>query len=101
MCVWFSLQLLSDSCLSLGRNERDLILKMCIGLRVNYPSFLSDFDETWFSRQIFEKKNRQTSNFMNIRLVVAELFHTNRSTDMTNLIVAFRNFENAPKMPER
>jgi len=26
-----------------------------IGLRVKYPLFLSDFNETWISRQIFEK----------------------------------------------
>jgi len=29
--------------------------------------------------------------------VTAELFHTGGRTDMTKLIVAFRNFENAPK----
>jgi hypothetical protein len=28
---------------------------MFIGLRVKYPPFLSDFHETEFSRQIFEK----------------------------------------------
>ena len=52
-----------------------------------------------FSLQIFEK--RQTSNFMNIRLVGAELFlrtdgQTNRRTDMTKLIVAFHNFAKVP-----
>jgi len=40
------------------------------------------------------------SNLMNIRPVGAELFHadgqTDRWTDMTKLIVAFRNFANAP-----
>jgi len=34
---------------------------------------------------------------MKIRPVGAKLFHTDRSTEMTQLIVAFRNFENAPK----
>jgi hypothetical protein len=38
---------------------------------------------------------------MTIRPVGAELFHaegrTDRQTDMTKLIVAFRNFANAPK----
>jgi len=34
---------------------------------------------------------------MKIRPVGAELFHTDGLTDMTKLIVAFRNFENAPK----
>ena len=41
------------------------------------------------------------SNFMTIRSVRAEFFHadlrTDGRTDMTNLIVAFRNFTNAPK----
>jgi len=34
---------------------------------------------------------------MKIRLVEAELFHADRRTDMTKLIVAFRNSANAPK----
>jgi hypothetical protein len=49
------------------------------------------------------------SNFLKIRPVGAELFHadgridgqtdrgTDRQTDITKLIVAFRNFANAPK----
>jgi hypothetical protein len=34
---------------------------------------------------------------MKIRPVGAELFHADGQTDMTKLIVAFRNFANAPK----
>jgi hypothetical protein len=34
---------------------------------------------------------------MKIRPVGAELFHLDGQTDMTKLIVAFRNFANAPK----
>jgi hypothetical protein len=34
---------------------------------------------------------------MKIRPVGAELFHADRRTDTTKLIVAFRNFANAPK----
>ena len=37
-------------------------------------------------------KNTQTSNFMKIRPMGAELFHT----DMTKLIITLRNFANAP-----
>ena len=36
---------------------------------------------------------------MKIRPVGAELFHADRRTDMTKLIVAIRNFANAPKIP--
>jgi hypothetical protein len=67
--------------------------------------FISDLDSCRilskykFSRQIFEKA--QISNFIKIRPVEAELFHVNRRTyrwtDMTKLIVAFRNFANVPK----
>ena len=34
---------------------------------------------------------------MKIRLVGAELFHADRQTDMTKLIVTFRNFVKEPK----
>ena len=34
---------------------------------------------------------------MKTRPVGAELFHVDRQTDNTKLIVAFRNFANAPK----
>ena len=44
----------------------------------------------------FSKKS-QISGFIKIRPVGAELFHADRQTDMTKLIVAFRNFANAPK----
>ena len=49
-----------------------------------------------FSRQSSEK-NLQIPNFMKIRPVGAELFHADRRTNMTKLIVAFRNFTNAPR----
>ena len=47
-------------------------------------------------------KNTQTSNFMKIRPVGAELFYADGradgQTDMTKLIVDFRNFSKAPKL---
>jgi hypothetical protein len=52
-----------------------------------------------FSGQIFEKSSK--SNFTKIRPVGAELFHADRRTDMTKLIVAFRNVANAPKNGEK
>jgi hypothetical protein len=67
---------------------------MYIGLHVKYPLLLSDFNET----RIF---STDVENFSHIK------FNTNtsggsrvvscESTDMTKLIVAFRNFANAPK----
>ena len=42
-------------------------------------------------------KNTQIPNVMKIRPVGTELFHADRRTDKMKLIVAFRNFANAPK----
>jgi len=42
-------------------------------------------------------KHIQKLNFIKVRLAEAELLHANRRTDMTKLIVALRNFANAPK----
>jgi hypothetical protein len=48
-----------------------------------------------FPRQIFEKG--PSSKLIKIRPLRAELFHADVQTDMTKLIVAFRNFAIAPK----
>ena len=49
--------------------------------------------ELEFSRQVFEKYSQY---FMKIHRVVAE-FYADGRTDMTQLIVAFRNYATAPK----
>ena len=51
---------------------------------------LSDFNEMW----IFSTACRKilVRNFIKIRLVVAELLHADRLTDITKLIVTLRNF---------
>ena len=43
-------------------------------------------------------KNILISNFTKIRPVGAELFRADRQPDMSKLIIAFRNFANAPTM---
>jgi hypothetical protein len=53
--------------------------------------------ELELSRQIFGKKNTQISNFMKIHPLGAELFNEDRRTDVTKLILAFRNFANASR----
>ena len=69
-------------------------------LHVKYRLFLSNFNEIWNFRDRFSKKP-QIWSFIKIRPVGAELFHadrgTDRRTDMTKLIFAFRNIANAPK----
>jgi hypothetical protein len=52
---------------------------MFAGIRVKYPFFLSDFNETWIFRQIFE--NTQISNFMGIRPVGGVVFYADGETD--------------------
>ena len=81
----------------------ELWSKMYINLQVKwaYPLFLSDFKEPWiFSTDFIKILN---TNFMTIRSVGDELFHAERrtggQTDRTSLIVAFRNYANAPKKP--
>jgi len=57
-----------------------------------------------YSQKIIEI-HTEISIFINIHLVAVELFHTDRrtdgrtdkETDMTKLIVAFRNFAKAPR----
>jgi len=49
------------------------------GLHVKYPLFLSRFNETLTSSKVFSN-NTQTSNFVKIPPVGAELFHVDRRT---------------------
>jgi len=68
---------------------------MCIGLHVNNLLFFFNFKESLIFSTVFSK-NTQISNFKKIGPVGIELFHANRWTDMTMLIVTFHNFANAP-----
>ena len=72
---------------------------MYTSLHVKRPLFLLDINDTWIFLTDFSK-NTQISNFMQIRPMGSELFHAEEwaggQTEM-KLIVAFRNFANAPK----
>jgi hypothetical protein len=74
------------------RTERDKI-KHLYWSSCKVPFILN----TWLNRKFLD--STQISNFMKIRPVGAELFHADRQTDMMMLIVAFRNFANAPTIP--
>jgi len=56
---------------------------------------VSDFHETNFLDQF--SKSSQVSDLLNIFAVGAELLYVHGRTDMTKLMVAFRNFANALK----
>jgi hypothetical protein len=71
-----------------------------MGLNVKYRLFLSYFNDVLnFREEVL--KNPQTTNLMKIRPFGEELFQadkwTDRQTDMSKLIVAFRSLANAPK----
>jgi hypothetical protein len=91
----FSLQRLSETFLVLRRIERDIIINVYRAC-VKYPLFLSDFDYT----RTFSTDLRKYSNL--IYQVAWKFVRWKPScahgrTDVTMLIVAFRNFANAPK----
>jgi hypothetical protein len=68
------------------------MIKMHIVLHVEYPLFLSGFDETWIFSTDFRKILRFYENPSSGSRVVPY-----GRTDMTMQIVVFRNFANAPK----
>ena len=65
-------------------------------LNVEYSLFLSDINENRIFFDLFSK-NTEISSLMEIRPVGAELFHADGRTDMTKLIVTFRNFSKSAK----
>jgi hypothetical protein len=81
----------------------DIWSKIYIGPHVKYPLFLSDFDGTYISRQIFEKYSniKFNENPLSGSQIVphgwSDRRRTDGQTDLTMLIVAFRSFASAPK----
>jgi hypothetical protein len=75
---------------------------MYLGLNIKFPLFLSHFNESYWLSNYFPQKKNQISNFIKIRPVGAELFHTeerkDRQTDTVWLTVAFPSFTTAPNM---
>ena len=75
---------------------------MHIGLHRTYPSFLSDFNESEFPRQIFKKssnikfRENTYSGFPRYSMP-KEHGRTDGRTDITKLTVVFRNSAKAPK----
>jgi hypothetical protein len=78
------------------KNWARYVKKKCIGLHVKYPFFLSDCNENWiFSTEFFEKYSHIKLHENPSRESRVLCGRPDRRTDMTKLIVAFRNFANA------
>ena len=67
---WCSVQRFSETYFTLRRTQQDVVESVYIGRLVTYPLFLSEFNELNFLDRF--SKNTQISNFMKIRLLVAE-----------------------------
>jgi len=99
MCVFILSIILPETFLILRTTERD-VMQNVHRSSCKVPGIISDFNKTSiFSTDFGEKP--QISNFMEPRLLEAELFHagvrTDGQTDKTKIIVPFRNFANASK----
>jgi hypothetical protein len=96
MCFDFSLQFFLEH-FSFYDKFSEILSQMYIDLHIKYPLSLPDVNETWF----FPKEFRRVANikfqqnpFSGSRVV--PYGRTDRRTGMTKLIVAIRNFANAP-----
>jgi len=93
-CVfWSSVHFSSEIFLIPKGIERDMIY-IVVYVKYHHPcqnlKCTCVFDDRY-------KKNTRISNFTKIYPVGADLLYAEGQTDMTKLIVAFRNFANAPK----
>jgi hypothetical protein len=93
MCA-FSAQILSVTFFS-TRNERGMI-KMYIDLRVKHPLFLSDCNKTWIFSTVFRKILKYEYSRKPFHWESSCPMRFDRRTDITKLIVAFRNSANPP-----
>jgi len=80
-----------------NKTERGVTINVCLSFHVNYPLFLSYFEEKYIFPTYFEKSSNAkfNENLSNGSRVPHEQLY--KRADMTKLIVAFRNFANAPK----
>ena len=91
---WFSLQLLSETLLILRRTGWEMIKNVYW-----YPLFLLDFNDTWIFSTDFRKILKYQISWKSVQWepdCSMRMDGRTDKTDMMKLIVAFRNFANAP-----
>jgi hypothetical protein len=98
MCVWIFSSNSSETFLILRRIQRDIVINVQ-SLHVKYPSFLSDFSETYilYFRIIVKYKISGKS----FRWEPICSIRTDRRTVMTKLLDFFRSFAKAPNETRR
>jgi hypothetical protein len=78
------------------RTEREFIKKIYIVLHVKYQIFLSDFNQTWTFSRYWRKILQYQISWKSVKWEPSYSMRTDgrahRWTDMTKLIVTFRNF---------
>jgi hypothetical protein len=95
-CVfWFSLQLLSETFLTVRRTEWDVIKSASLSLSQVPVILVRLYWNLNFQNRF--SKSTQIWNFMKIHPVVAKLLHEDRQTEM-KLIVDFHNFAKVSKI---
>jgi hypothetical protein len=92
MCVWISLELLSDKFLILRRIVRDMMKFFFY-----FSSFLSDFNKNLIFCTVFWQIFKYQVLWKTAWWEPSCSILTDGLTEKTKLIVAFRNFANAPK----
>jgi hypothetical protein len=94
-CVcWFYLRLLSQKFYILRINERDMITNVYWSSCKSHVRFYRQLNFLWTD---FRKILKYQNLWKSVQLEPSLSMRTDGQTDMTKLIVAFRNFANAPK----
>jgi len=86
---------LSETFLILRRIKQDVVKNVCWSSSTVLVVVVTVQRNLHFPDRF--SKNPEIPNFRKIRPVGAKLFHAGGRTDVTKLIVAFRDFANAPK----
>jgi hypothetical protein len=90
-CVfWFSLQLLSETFLILKRIQWNIVINVHRS-SCKVPLLLSDFNETWIFSTVFRDILKYQISWKSVQWQPSSSMRTDTQTDITKLIVAFRN----------